>query len=284
MESSGADPPHWPIPQSRPKSGLQSAVVRKTPAKFVMVASPFRDRGPEAVQGLQEQVQGRSFQRRIRRLISQLVSLKQVVASGPAPCADFCLFGPYGLLLLGKQTFTSSRPQNNGPNGSSRSEHHTTAGWRLGKSCRLSDAERLEAYAKHVQGYVTPFGDDWWLVYRAENRLRCEHMELLRRIHHEKHDYGYTQARSWNAVFAAAIRDSEFWTCELVTPAPLWLSQQRAPASSSQGKGGSSANTGGSPIKTGHEDQQPQGRCKDTCSRQCKLCLIPHQALQCPKA
>ncbi|OLP76288.1 hypothetical protein AK812_SmicGene43797 [Symbiodinium microadriaticum] len=259
LESSGADPPHWPIPQSRPKSGLQSAVVRKTPAKFVMVASPFRDRGPEAVQGLQEQVQGRSFQRRIRRLISQLVSLKQVVASGPAPCADFCLFGPYGLLLLGKQTFTSSRPQNNGPNGSSRSEHHTTAGWRLGKSCRLSDAERLEAYAKHVQGYVTPFGDDWWLVYRAENRLRCEHMELLRRIHHEKHDYGYTQARSWNAVFAAAIRDSEFWTCELVTPAPLWLSQQRAPASSSQGKGGSSANTGGSPIKTGHEDQQPQG-------------------------
>ncbi|CAE7734064.1 SMYD2, partial [Symbiodinium necroappetens] len=37
----------------------------------------------------------------------QLASLKQVVAAGSVPYADFSLFGPHGLRLLRKQTFTS---------------------------------------------------------------------------------------------------------------------------------------------------------------------------------
>ncbi|CAE7694268.1 rpsB [Symbiodinium microadriaticum] len=144
----------------------------------------------------------------------QLASLKQVVAAGSVPYADFSLFGPHGLRLLRKQTFTSytlnvatgewSKKEQPGPS----SYHSWVEAWKVYRTALLLletvDAERLDAYAEHVRCFVTQFGDSaWWLVYRAENRLRCEHMERLRRTLHDKPAaHGYTAARPWNAVFA----------------------------------------------------------------------------------
>ena len=180
----------------------------------------------------------------------QLASLKQVVAAGSVPYADFSLFGPHGLRLLRKQTFTSytlnvatgewSKKEQPGPS----SYHSWVEAWKVYRTALLLletvDAERLDAYAEHVRSFVTQFGDSaWWLVYRAENRLRCEHMERLRRTLHDKPAYGYTAARPWNAVYAAAIRNGDYWTRELVTPATLWLSQRPGrPASPNRGGGG----------------------------------------------
>ena len=171
----------------------------------------------------------------------QLASLRQVVAAGSVPYADFSLFGPHGLRLLRKQTFTSytlnvatgewSKKEQPGPS----SYHSWVEAWKVYRTALLLletvDAERLDAYAEHVRSFVTQFGDSaWWLVYRAENRLRCEHMERLRRTLHDKPAHGYTAARPWNAVFAAAVRDGDYWTRELVTPAtPLALPASRAP-------------------------------------------------------
>ena len=188
----------------------------------------------------------------------QLASLKQVVAAGSVPYADFSLFGPHGLRLLRKQTFTSytlnvatgewSKKEQPGPS----SYHSWVEAWKVYRTALLLletvDAERLDAYAEHVRSFVTQFGDSaWWLVYRAENRLRCEHMERLRRTLHDKPAHGYTAARPWNAVFAAAIRDGDYWTRELVTPATLWLSQRPGRTSSPNRGGGGQSSTGRRP-------------------------------------
>ena len=180
----------------------------------------------------------------------QLASLRQVVSAGSAPYADFSLFGPHGLRLLRKQTFTSytlnvatgewSKKEQPGP----ASYHAWVEAWKVLRTALLllevADAERLDAYAEHVRSFVTQFGDSaWWLVYRAENRMRCEHMERIRRVLHDRPDHGYTAARPWNSAFAAAVKDGDFWTRELVTPARLWLSQ-RQPGSGSGG--GTSSN------------------------------------------
>ncbi|CAE7838251.1 unnamed protein product [Symbiodinium sp. CCMP2592] len=162
----------------------------------------------------------------------QVASLRQVVAAGAAPYADFSLFGPHGLRLLRKQTFTSytlnvatgewSKKEQPGP-----SSYHTwMEAWKVFRTTLLlleiADAERLDAYAEHVRSYVTQFSDNcWWLIYRAENRLRCEHLERIRRTLTDRPEFGFTSARPWNACFAAAVRDSDFWTRELITPATL---------------------------------------------------------------
>ena len=153
--------------------------------------------------------------------VDQQASLKQVVAAGSVPYADFSLFGPHGLRLLRKQTFTSytlnvatgewSRKEQPGPSF----YHSWVEAWKVHRTALLLletvDSERLDAYAEHV---------------------RCEHMERLRRTLHDKPAHGYTAARPWNAVFAAAICDGDYWTRELVTPATLWLSQRPGRTSS----------------------------------------------------
>ena len=79
-----------------------------------------------------------------------------------------------------------------------------------------------------------------------------------RRILHDKPEHGYTAARPWNAAFAAAVRDGDFWTRELVTPATLWLSQ-RQPGSSSGGGSGTDRRRQGS---GGEEGEPPRKKPK----------------------
>eukprot|EP00439_Symbiodinium_sp_Y106_P037384 s2320_g4.t1 len=110
-----------------------------------------------------------------------------------------------------KQTFTAyqlnvatgewTKQEQPGP----ASYHAWVEAWKVLRTSLLlevADSERLDAYSEHIRGYVTQFGDQaWWLIYREECRLRSEHMERLRRILHEKPEYGYTQARAKSAVF-----------------------------------------------------------------------------------
>ena len=43
-----------------------------------------------------------------------------------------------------------------------------------------ADAERLDAYGEHIRGQVTQFSEDaWWLIARADQRLRSEHLERI---------------------------------------------------------------------------------------------------------
>ena len=55
--------------------------------------------------------------------------------------------------------------------------------------------------------------------------MRSEYHERIRRKLDENPQYGYTKASPWSAVFAASVRETEFWTKEIVTPATLQLAR-----------------------------------------------------------
>ena len=260
----------------------------------------------------------------------QLAALKQVLASGSPPFADFSVFGPYGLRLLRKQSFTSyvlnvatgewTKREQPGPG----TFHSWYQAWKVLRTALLLldavDAERLDAYSEHIRAFVTQFSDEaWWIVYRADTRMRSEHLERIRRQLAEAPAHGYTAARPWNAAFAAATKEQDFWTKELVTPATLWLSQNRS--GTSRSSGGDGSHQEGPPLKKqkaarakrryeGDDLSKKDGdiythnrkgveicrdwnkgkcgkpaaqsKCDRKRSHQCNLCLGPHQASACP--
>ncbi|CAE8649245.1 unnamed protein product, partial [Polarella glacialis] len=166
----------------------------------------------------------------------QLSALSQLTKSGSVPYADFSVFGPYGQRLLRKLVFVSftlspsgdlQRRELPGP-----PEFETWwRCWRVYKVAMLlldvADPERLEAYGEHIRGLRNTYVDSWFLVYQADVRMRSEHFERLRRRLAAKPDFNYSGARPWNAVFAQAVRESEFWATEVKEPAIRWEARGR---------------------------------------------------------
>ena len=172
----------------------------------------------------------------------QLSALDQVIRAKGLPYADFSIFGPHGLRLLRKQTFTSwtlnvatnewTKKELPGP----ASFHEWYQTWKVYRTSMLlleaAAAERLDAYSEHIRSFVTQFSEEaWWIIARTDTRLRSEHMERIRRALAANPEFGYTTANPWSAVYAKAVRDHEFRTKELVTPATLWLAQRKSTAS-----------------------------------------------------
>ncbi|CAE8651021.1 unnamed protein product, partial [Polarella glacialis] len=166
----------------------------------------------------------------------QLSALSQLTKSGSVPYADFSVFGPYGQRLLRKLVFVSfslspagdwQRRELPGP-----PDFETWwRCWRVYKVALLlldvADPERLEAYGEHIRGLHNTYVDSWFLVYQADVRMRSEHFERLRRRLAAKPEWNYSGARPWNAVFAQAVRESEFWATEVKEPAIRWEARGR---------------------------------------------------------
>ena len=102
--------------------------------------------------------------------MDQLAAVRQVVASGSVPYADFSVFGPFGQRLLRKQTFMSyhlnvatgewQKREQPGPG-----DYHTWyRSWRCYRTAMLlvgaCEAERLDAYSEFIRSFVTQFGDE----------------------------------------------------------------------------------------------------------------------------
>ena len=265
--------------------------------------------------------------------LDQLSALRQVIATGTVPFADFSIFGPYGTRRLRRQTFMAyhlnvatgewSKKELPGP-----SDFHTWyQDWKCFRTGMLllevCQAEHLDAYSEFIRSQVTQFGEEaWWLICRADSRLRSEHLERIRRLLRANPQYGYTEASPWSACFAASIKDSDFWLRELGTPATLWLARNKREVGTtgSQASGlrsEDSPEAGPGPKKKkakkhSGEDKSvlnddgiythnrkgieicasynnnrcgtaaAQGKCKNKRSHQCNKCLGPHQAMKCP--
>ena len=166
----------------------------------------------------------------------QLSALQQVIKAGAIPFTDFSIFGPYGQRLLRKQTFTSwqlstatgewQRREQPGP----PDYHRWFESWKVFRTGMLlleaADAERLDAYAEHIRGFVTQFTEEaWWIIAKADHHLRSEHLDRLRRELRNVAQFGFTERKPWSACFAKAVKDSEFWHKELITPATLFLAR-----------------------------------------------------------
>ena len=173
----------------------------------------------------------------------------------------------------------------------------------------------------YVRGFLQQFGEEaWFLIYRADVRLRSEQLERIRRALRANPQHGYTEASPWGVCFTAATKDSDFWSKELVTPATLWLSTSKKRATggddgathqdandethpkkkkranrrytgedkSRQDNGVYTINRKGVEICRAYNDGKcgsaaAQGKCKNSRSHQCNLCLGPHPAQSCPK-
>lgn len=260
----------------------------------------------------------------------QLSAIAQVLAAKAPPYADFSVFGPHGLRMLRRQTFMSyqlnvstgewTRKELPGPSDF----HSWYRCWKCFRTAMLllesCEAERLDAYSEFIRGMVTQFGEEAWsFVSRADSRMRSEQLERLRRQLRSEPQYGYVEASPWSACFAAAIKDSSFWSRELSTPATLFLARNKREVATPEGDESKPASSPSKKTKTRAarrftgEDKsrkgedgnftlnrkgieicklynagkcggpKAQGRCKNQRSHQCMACLGPHQALECPR-
>jgi len=97
---------------------------------------------------------------------------------------------------------------------------------------------RLERYAAKISDLNRKYGclrgDSWWLVALADQRMRSERMERLRREIEAKAaagvkiEGGFDSDRPWDAVFLAAALDTDFWSSEVTEAALLFVADARA--------------------------------------------------------
>lgn len=263
--------------------------------------------------------------------IDQLSALAQVVRAGAAPFACFSLFGPFGQRLLRRQTFTSyqlstatgewQKKEQPGP-ADYHAWHQCYKVFRTGMLLlQAAEAERIDAYGEHIRSYVTQFTEEsWWLVARADHRLRSEHLDRLRRELRSNPQFGFSENDPWGPCFAMAVKDSDFWHKELTVPATLWLARSKSevrsrspgndspphpknppgkkrkranrhfngPDQSRKGTDGRfTHNRRGVEICRGYGrgkcgTKAAQGKCQNGRSHQCDICLGPHMADECP--
>ena len=262
----------------------------------------------------------------------QIAALRQVLQSGAIPFACFTTFGPHGQRLLRRQTFTGwqlnvasgewSKKEQPGP----PSYHAWYKCWRVYRTALLlleaCPAERLDNYAEAVRGFVTQYGDEtWFLISKAETQMRSEHLDRLRRQLRNNPEYDFTEASPWGACYALAVKDHEYWSRELHTPATLWLARNKREVTTKEEphQGGSSPTKRqkqNRPPRRGYDGEDnsvkddaglyiinrrgtnicknynagrcgsstaAQSKCKNGRSHQCNICLGPHQALACKK-
>ena len=259
----------------------------------------------------------------------QLAALSQVIAAGAVPFACFTIFGPHGQRLLRRMTFIGfhlniatgewSRREQAGPG----SYHEWYKCWRVYRAAMLllqaADAERLDNYAEMIRQQVTQFGEEaWFLVSKADARMRSEHLDRIRRQLRIAPERNFTEANPWSACYAAATEDHQFWAQELSTPATLFLSRNKRGDHSKEEKESPSSppkkpKPGSRASRRGYQGEgkserdeegrytrnrkgieicgnynlnrcgsaAAQGRCKQKRSHQCDRCLGPHQGLGC---
>lgn len=172
----------------------------------------------------------------------QISGLRQVLSSGSVPYIDFAIFGPHGLRLLRRLTFSSYSLNSSGE--WARKEMPGPPDWEswseIFRCMRTAflllesvSAERLDAYHDHLRQLAHRFGPTCWdLVYVADVHMRSEQFERIRRRFLQEPQFGFTRASPWNAVFAQAIREDAFWSREVITPATLRLARGGGPPAS----------------------------------------------------
>ena len=261
----------------------------------------------------------------------QLSAAKQLLDSGSPPYIDYAVYGPNGLRLLRKLTFASYSINSQGewqkkelpgpPDIESWRKIHRVVRTTF-LLLEAVSAERLDGYAEFLSALAGRFGPKCWdIIYTADVHMRSEQFERIRRRLQAAPQFGYTETKPWDAVYAQAIKEDAFWSQEVITPCTLRLAQA---------KGGGEPPQANQPRKSPFQDHpssqpkkkkvkvkeaedkskhdgkiytvnkrglevcmawnegrcgvpKPQSRCDKGRSHQCNLCLGPHLAKDCSK-
>ncbi|CAK0804234.1 unnamed protein product [Prorocentrum cordatum] len=175
----------------------------------------------------------------------QLAALEHRIQTGACPCPDFGVWRPYGqrfarTLKLVVHHITPAgdyRPYEvPGP--------PTFAEWlpafrvfSVGmRALGAATTTRLQLYQNKISKFNNTYGEVcWWLVALADQRMRSERMERIRRRAEEKYaaaqvsgaPHAFDPKMPWDYCFKAAAADSDFWDEELGRKATLWVTHLR---------------------------------------------------------
>ena len=183
--------------------------------------------------------------------LEQLSAVGYLLRAGINPYVDFGVFGPHGHRILKKIKLSGSKFNNNGElmrieiNGPA-TYPMWCASWQVYANCLLMhdavDLGKLVAYKRKMDTYYQKFGDQAWaLQYQTDVRTRHEHFGRLKREGFVSYNHAWDEHvksgrfpseeaaiatfkhafhpdRPWDYVFAAALKDTQWWLDELELP------------------------------------------------------------------
>ena len=168
----------------------------------------------------------------------QVKGLDTRISLGRTPYVDFGIFGPYGRKLMralrlrtwvpnGDGSFTAKEVP--GPENFSQ----FTIIWKVFRaSClmlRCVMGFALKLYYENLERLLKLWPECWHLIYIADDRMRSEQMERIRREIAVKITNGqappahWDPNRPWTAVFLAAAADKDYWDEHVKNIATSWL-------------------------------------------------------------
>ena len=176
----------------------------------------------------------------------QLAALEHRLNSGACPCPDFGVWRPYGHRLARQLKLTV---------------HHITPGgdyvpyevagppsfseWLAAfrvfsvamRALRAATATRLLIYQNKIQKLNEAYGHVcWWLVAQADQRMRSEHLERIRRRVEEERaaavasgtTHPFDPSMPWDYCLKAAAADRCFWEEELDRKCMLYITHLKS--------------------------------------------------------
>ena len=158
------------------------------------------------------------------------------------PYVDLAIWGPFG-----RKTYKRNRLRTWLPDGKGGYTAHEIpgpenfavwiVGWRVFTAAALMlqivSSAALEAYERRIERLVKLWGDAWHLIYQADDWMRAEMIEKVRREQQADVSAGHPVPKCWSpsepwhpwsAAFLAAASDNTFWDDQVVHPATAWRS------------------------------------------------------------
>ena len=171
----------------------------------------------------------------------QLVALNARAKGGRTPYADFAVFLPFARKVVRTHKFTAYVPQPDGgwlkkeilgPDG----YEAWLVSWRVYRVAfimlNLADEVALTRYSRQIERLAKDWPTAWHLVYLADDKLRAEHFEKIRRNIVLSIKDGarppllWAEERPWSSAFLTAAGGSEpYWDRNARHIASRWLAQ-----------------------------------------------------------
>jgi hypothetical protein len=175
--------------------------------------------------------------------IEQISALKHVLDSGRAPYADFSVWGPHGVRIQKRNALSGATMDTKGVMHDIEMYGPPTIEAWLSSYNVLEAAlimldmvsrPNLAAYKKHMTRLGTQYGAQvWHLLYQTDVRCRQELMEATQMDLFVAYNTAlalgqsstFQPSKPWDAVWAAVLKNSDWWKIQFETPALLILTR-----------------------------------------------------------
>ena len=157
-----------------------------------------------------------------------------------SPYADFAVWVPYGRRGLRSMKFRTFLPLGDGSYSSREVPGPENfiqweASWEMFTVAMImlgaGTVAALSTYKVAIRTLVTTWPDCWHLIALADDKMRAEHWERIRRVIAAEilagnpTPAGYTAAQPWSAVIRRSAKDERFWDEQVRHPAAAWVAR-----------------------------------------------------------